>query len=146
MHLLGNFVTFRLRGRETGKGFSMVECRTAPGAGSPPHVQEDEEAFHVLEGSYAITLGAETLIRGPGSVTVVPKGVPHAFRNVGAEPARMLILNWPADAHERFFAAAGDPVAPGETEFPPRGAPDMPRLLAAAAASGITLLPPPGAA
>lgn len=146
VHVLGNLITFRLRGIDTGMRFSMVDCLTAPGAGSPPHVQTlDEEAFHVLDGSYAFEIGGKTLIRGPGSVTVVPRGVPHAFRNLGREPARMLIVNWPADMHEAFFLAIGDPMAPGETHFPAPAAPDMARIAAAAAASGITLLPPPGA-
>jgi quercetin dioxygenase-like cupin family protein len=143
VHVLGNLITFLLRGQDTGMAFSMVECRTAPGAGSPPHLHTaDEEAFHVLEGTYEFRVAGRSVTAGPGQVVTVKRGQPHIFRNAGEMPARMLILNWPADMHERFFAAIGDPVAPGTTDFPAMGAPDMPKILAAATASGIELLPP----
>ncbi len=143
VHVLGNLITFLLSGSETGQRFSMVEAYTAPGAGSPPHLhREDEETFYVLEGTYAFTLDGETLMRGPGSVVHVPRGVAHAFANPGDAPARMLILNWPADHHERFFRAIGEPVDPGTREFPAPRAPDLAAIAAAAEASGIALLPP----
>lgn len=48
----------------------------------------------------------------------VPAGVPHAFRNAGVEPVRMLFQSNPAPDHERYFEeiaqiwAAGDAVDP----------------------------------
>jgi hypothetical protein len=57
----------------------------------------------------------------------------------------MLIANWPADMHQRFFAAIGDPVPAGSTEFPPMAPPDMPKILAAAEATGIRPHPPEAA-
>jgi quercetin dioxygenase-like cupin family protein len=143
VHVLGNLVTFLLRGEDTGMAFSLVECRTAPGAGSPPHLHtDDEEAFTVLEGRYEFRVAGRTITAGPGEVVTVRRGQPHLFRNAGGTPARMLIANWPADMHQRFFAAIGDPVPPGSTDFPPMGPPDMARILAAAEATGIRLLPP----
>lgn len=144
VHLFGNMLTFVLRGADTGMRFSMVEAYTAPGAGSPPHLHhDDEESFYVLEGSYEITLGNERMLCGPGSITHVAKGMPHAFANVGDTPARMIILNWPADHHERFFMAVGDPAPAGSREFPAPKAPDFDAIAAAAKAAGIELLPPP---
>jgi quercetin dioxygenase-like cupin family protein len=143
VHVLGNLITFLLRGEDTGMAFSMVECRTAPGAGSPPHLHtQDEEAFHVLEGSYEFRVAGKTTFAGPGQVVTVKRGQPHVFRNVGETPARMVIVNWPADMHQRFFAAIGDPVPAGSTEFPPMEAPDMEKIMKAARATGIELLPP----
>jgi mannose-6-phosphate isomerase-like protein (cupin superfamily) len=143
VHVLGNLITFLLRGQDTGMAFSVAECRTAPGAGSPPHLHlEDEEAFHVLEGSYEFTIAGRRVVAGPGSVTTIRRGEPHAFRNAGDAPARMLIVNWPADMHQRFFMAIGDRMEPGTTEFPPMTPPDMGKIMAAAEACGIKLLPP----
>lgn len=143
VHLFGNMLTFVLRGADTGMRFSMVEAFTAPSAGSPPHLHhDDEESFYVLEGTYEIILGDAVLTCPPGSITKVPKGVPHAFRNCGDAPARMLILNWPADHHERFFEAVGDTVPAGSRTFPAPKAPDFPAIARAAAAAGIELLPP----
>lgn len=142
IHLLGNLLTFHAGAADTEGGFSLVAARTAPGAGSPPHIQTgDCEAFYVLEGRYEFILGGERAIHGPGAFVYIPKGVPHGFRNAGDTVARMLILNLPGGLHEAFFAEAGDEVADASA-FPPVGAPDVPRLAAAGARYGITLLPP----
>ncbi len=144
VHLIGNLLTFRARGRDTEGRFSLVDCLTAPGQGTPPHIQEDAEAFYVLDGTYQITVGATLRTCTAGSFAYVQPGEVHAFHNVGDAPARMLILNLPSGMHEGFFAEAGDAVEPGTTVFPPPGAPDMGRLLAAAAKYHLEILPPPG--
>lgn len=141
LHVLGNLLTFHLRAADTGGSFSLVDCTTLPGAGTPPHIQEeDAEAFLVLEGTYEFMLDGATERHGPGGCVRVGRGQVHGFRNLGDTPARMLILNWPGGLHEGFFDAIGEPLAPGE--MPKPGQPDMPRILAAAQAAGITLLPP----
>jgi Mannose-6-phosphate isomerase len=141
VHFLGNLLTFRARAAATGGSFSMTECLTAPGAGSPPHVQADEEGFLVLDGTFEIVLDGVSRILGPGDFAFVPAGTPHAFRNPGDAPARMLIVNLPGGAHENFFLAVGEPVD-AAAGFPPMGAPDVPRLVAEAARFGIDILPP----
>jgi quercetin dioxygenase-like cupin family protein len=141
LHVMGNFLTFLIRSAEADMGFSLTECETMPGAGTPPHIQaDDREAFVVLEGEYEFLLDGETRREGPGAFVRVEKGVVHAFRNIGDRPAKMLILNWPGGKHEGFFEAVGDWLAPGE--LPEAKAPDMGRIFAAAQAAGITLLPP----
>lgn len=141
LHVLGNILTFLLRAAQTEGAFSLVECETLPGAGTPPHVQErDDEAFLVLAGRYEFMLDGATVVHGPGGFVRVSRGQVHAFRNLGETPARMLILNWPGGLHEGFFEAIGEPLAPGEVPQP--AAPDMPRIFAAAQAAGIQLLPP----
>ena len=142
VHLLGSLLTFKATGAETEGAFSLVEAVTAPGEGAPPHLQRrDAEAFYVLEGVFEFTIGGETVRGEAGSVHYVPRDVPHAFRNPGDTPARMLILNVPAGMHENFFAEAGDVVADA-TSFPPKAAPDIARIGAAAGRNGIELLLP----
>jgi quercetin dioxygenase-like cupin family protein len=142
VHLLGTLITFRATAADTGGAFSLVEAVTAPGQGTPAHVQrEDAEAFHVLEGSFDFRIGDKTIRSGPGSFHYVPQGVPHGFSNPGDTPARMLIINLPGGLHENFFREAGDPVADAQT-FPPMSPPDIPRLIAAATRYGIEILPP----
>lgn len=141
LHVLGNLLTFHLRAAQTGGAFTLVECETLPGAGTPPHIQDgDAEAFLVLEGSYVFQIDGRTETHGPGGFVRIERGQVHAFRNPGDRPARMLILNWPGGLHEGFFDAIGEPLAPGEAPVP--SAPDMGRIFAAAQAAGITLLPP----
>jgi quercetin dioxygenase-like cupin family protein len=142
VHLLGNLVTFRGRGADTNNQFSLVDVLTAPGAGTPPHLQKnDDEAFYVLDGTYEFMLDGKIISGLPGTFVFVPRGAAHAFRNVGDKPARMLIINTPGGLHEGFFDEAGDPVA-NATSFPAPAAPDMARLGAAATRFGIEFLPP----
>ncbi len=141
LHLLGSLVTFRATTAQTQGTFSLVETRTAPGQGTPPHTHaNDTEAFLVLEGEYEFMVGDVTARSGPGSFHFVPTGTPHAFSNPGNTPARMLILHTPGLQHEQFFLEAGDPVADAN-HFPPQAPPDLPRLLQAAQRNGIEMLP-----
>jgi quercetin dioxygenase-like cupin family protein len=142
VHLLGNLLTFRATAGTTDGAFSLVEAQTAPGQGSPPHLQRrDLEAFYVLEGTYEFTLGGTVETHGPGGFVLVPRDVPHHFRNPTDQPARMLIINVPGGLHEGFFRDAGDAVEDAAT-FPPMAAPDVPRLMGIAAGYGIEILPP----
>ena len=142
VHLLGTLITFKATATETEGRFSLVDSTTAPGQGSPPHLQRDDaEAFYVLEGEYEFVLGDKSATHGPGSFVFVPRGTPHGFRNAGSVPARMLIINLPGGLHENFFAEAGEPVADA-TSFPPMTPPDVPKIVAAGARYGIEMLPP----
>lgn len=135
--LLGCTITFKAVSSMTGGAYSLVDCVTAPDAGTPPHIQhDDDEAFLVLGGTFEIVLGETSASYGAGDYVFVPRGTVHAFRNTGSAPARMLIVNSPGGLHERFFAEAG--VAPGSGT----PAPDFPEILAAANRYGIEILPP----
>lgn len=140
VHLLGNLIRFKARGADTGNAYSLVEVTTAPGAGTPPHVQNgDDEAFLVLEGRYDFMHMGKEIAGTPGTFVFVARGEPHAFRNAGDAPAKMLIINSPGGLHEQFFMQAGDPVA-ADAGFPPAAPPDMPRLMAAADRFGIAFV------
>ena len=130
-HLLGNLLRFLARSPDTGGAYCLVESLTAPGAGAPPNRHpSDNEAFYVIDGSFEFTIENETISAGSGSFVKVPNGAVHAFQNVGQTPGRLLIINSPGRAHDGFFSEAGDPMPPGTRELPPpKGAPDIPRLL-----------------
>ena len=141
-HLLGNIIRFKAQGELTNNAYSLVEVTTAPGAGTPPHWQkEDDEAFLIIEGSYEFMHNGQTVTAGPGDFLFVRKGEAHAFRNSGLDEAKMLIINSPAGLHENFFREAGDLIE-ADDGMPAPSAPDMPRLGAAAARYGIEFLPP----
>lgn len=143
LHLLGNLVTLAGRGAESGGAFSLMDVWTAPGQGTPPHVQRgDDEAFYVLEGAYELTVGSAVTEGRPGTFVFVPRGTPHAFRNVGTTPARMLIINTPAGFHEGFFLDAGERVSGRAPVFPPLMPPNVPKLIEDASRWGIEILPP----
>jgi quercetin dioxygenase-like cupin family protein len=135
--LLGCTLTFKAVSSTTGGAYSLVDCVAVPGAGTPPHIQhEDDEAFLVLDGTFEIVLGEAAAQYTAGDYVFVPRGTVHAFRNAGTAPARMLIVNSPGGLHERFFAECGVPAGSDAA------APGFEEILASAARYGIEILPP----
>ena len=61
-HLLGNLLTFHAFPSETGDRYTMVEIKTAPGAGAPPnHHAGEDESFFVLDGQFAFFIDGQTI-------------------------------------------------------------------------------------
>ena len=89
---------------ETGGSLGVVEMTTLPGAGPPVHIhRRTDEAFYVLEGEYVITLGEQVATIGPGGFVFIPRGAPHAFKNVGAAPGRLLDIKAPGGWEQLFY-------------------------------------------
>ena len=85
MYNLGNLSSHRL---------SISINTYEPGGGSATHVHPDwEQAFYIISGQAAITVGEEERVVGPGSVTLMPPGMPHSFRNAGDEPLTLLVIS-----------------------------------------------------
>ena len=78
-----------LAGNRTGGRLSLVEHPLEPRAlGSPLHTHRDEDEYSVvLEGQVGAQIGGQTVVAGPGTVLVKPRGVPHAFWNPTDQPA-----------------------------------------------------------
>ena len=64
--------------------------------------RNEDEILHVLEGDFRFWCGDWVRNAGAGATVVLPRGVPHAFRNVGAAPGRMLEVAAPG-GFEGFF-------------------------------------------
>jgi quercetin dioxygenase-like cupin family protein len=64
-----------------------------PGAHVHP---EQEESFHVLEGTMKFRLGMRTIVAEAGETVVVPAGRVHKFKNGGDTEARVLVQVTPA--------------------------------------------------
>ena len=140
-HLVGIILRFLTRSREGGPGYSLVAALVSPGGGPPLNRHpRDEEGFYVLDGRMRFTIGARSFEVGAGGFVQIPPGEVHTFTNIGAGPARMLILNVPGRLHDRFFSQAGEPLPSGTTEFPEAGPPDVPRLLELGRQNGIEFL------
>lgn len=75
-----------------GGSFSIHEWR---GSG-PPHLHvhhEDDEAWHVLEGTLTFRYADRTEEAGPGDTVFVPAGVAHTYQ--ASTPARYLVVLTP---------------------------------------------------
>jgi uncharacterized cupin superfamily protein len=55
----------------------------------------DDEAWHVIEGTLEIRLGDRTERVSAGSTAFVPAGVAHTFSNPGPDVARYLLVATP---------------------------------------------------
>ncbi|WP_417522495.1 cupin domain-containing protein [Marinovum sp.] len=123
--------------------FCLVECTVPVGAGAPPnHHAGETEAFFILEGDVAFRIGDDAFTARSGDYVAIPDGAVHAFEAVGESPARLLIVNAPGHMHETFFTSIGTPLPDNQTTLPDPGVPDIPAVLTAAKASGMTIVGP----
>ena len=126
---------------ERGDGrFSIVHFPVPPGGGPKPHVHnEDEEIFHILEGDCAFYADGATVRAGAGQTVVLPRGIPHCFRNTSDRPASFLTITTPG-GFDRFIRACARPANPGGTP-PPPDADEIARIMNAASDFGVTMRP-----
>jgi mannose-6-phosphate isomerase-like protein (cupin superfamily) len=102
-NVLGSKMTCKVGSEETGGVYSIVENTLAPQDGPPPHVHHNEdEIFYVIEGEFEIRCGERTFRAAPGALAVLPRNVPHSFRNVGEGEGRLLVTVTPG-GFEKFF-------------------------------------------
>ena len=126
---------------ETDGAYSLTEHLVTAASNPPMHVQVDEdEAFYVLDGEIEFEVDGETVLATAGTFAFVARGAAHCFR-VLTPTARMLVIcsGKPADNLEDFFLGMGQPAT--ERTLPVPAAPDVDRLMALTARTGIELLP-----
>ena len=137
----GNGLTFTMLGATmrllataavTGGRFTVLEQVTPVGWGPPRHIHSrEDEIFYILEGTYELHVGDERKNVTASGSAVLPRNVPHGFRNVAPTPSRLLSIIAPGGLEEYFFAVARSSAAP-----------DPARLVELARPFGLTLLPP----
>ena len=137
INVLGVTHIYKAMGTETGGSFSLWEAVVPPGAGAPPHTHaHEDEAFYVLSGELLIECEGEPAPRrvAPGGFFFGARRRRHAFRNVGDQPARVLILSAPSCGLDQMFAELE--AATGG------GVPGFEKLAAITAKYGVTIEPP----
>ncbi|GAA5127107.1 cupin domain-containing protein [Pseudonocardia adelaidensis] len=109
----GDSVTVKADTRSTNGSLTILELLVAPGSGPATHVHlREDEVWYVLAGEFRFKAGDTMHHASTGGMAFGPRGTPHAFQNVGAEPGRLLIITSPSGV-ERFFtqfAALPGPV------------------------------------
>jgi quercetin dioxygenase-like cupin family protein len=139
LNVLGVTQVYKLTSGDTGGALSLCEATVPPGAGAPPHVHANEdESFFVLSGEVLVEVEGEAAPRrvGPGGFVFGARGRRHAFRNIGDQTARLLVLAMPSANIDHMFGEIDAALAGG-------GAPDLANLAAIAARHGVTIEPPP---
>lgn len=146
--LVGDTYTILVSGSDTNGTYTLIDMHVPPGGGPPPHRHDFEEMFTVLEGQVEVTFRGDTLTARTGETINVPANSPHAFRNMGDAPARLLCMCAPAGQDE-FFTLVGQPVATRTEAAPPLDAAAQQAFIAKSVSLApqyrTELLPPPGA-
>ena len=138
LNVLGTEMVIRVDGEKTGGAMAVVEATVPPGHGPPLHIHSrEDELFYIIDGQVRIWHDKEFMEVSSGAVEFLPRNMAHTYKNVGTEPARMLVTITPA-AFLGFFreVSAGNLTAPE----------DMAELQAVAAKYGLEFLGPPPAA
>lgn len=106
--------SIKVTGEQTNGALAFMDSVIKPGHGNVPHSHgKEDEAFYLISGTFQFINGDQKLIAGPGDFVYVPRGTRHGFKNISAEPARMLIFYTPA-GNESFFLNHGDPEEPAQ--------------------------------
>ncbi|HVH51452.1 MAG TPA: cupin domain-containing protein [Gaiellaceae bacterium] len=101
---VGGILTFKITAEESGGTVTAIETVAAPREGPPLHVHDQDEVIYTLEGTYRVKLGEIVQEVPPHSCVYIPRGTPHTWQNIGAEPARFFASIMPATtAFEEFF-------------------------------------------
>jgi quercetin dioxygenase-like cupin family protein len=137
-------IAVRLASDAGNDGICVIEHQAPHGDSPPLHVHRNEdEVFHVLEGSLRFRVDGRDRTAGVGMVLVAPKGVPHTYRVESAEGARFLTITRGSDLENMLRAASRPALHPGL----PAAATPTPEMIEAlvglAAANGIDIVGAP---
>src|SRR5215470_7291715 len=95
----------------TGGAISVIMAWHRPGEGPPDHVHfSQEEIFFIVEGTYEVTIGGQTLTAGPGTIVFIPRNTAHRFKNVGDTTGCMLDWTLPG-GQDHYFKAISELAA-----------------------------------
>ncbi|HEV2300765.1 MAG TPA: cupin domain-containing protein [Stellaceae bacterium] len=104
----GRSAALKLLGAETGESVMMFEETAPAGTETPLHLHHDsDEVAYVLSGEITFKIGGEVTVGGAGTCAYMPRNVPHAWKNTGAETGRVLFLYTPAAAGKLFEEQRG---------------------------------------
>ena len=114
---MGDNQIIKLSAKDTNGQFSLIEQNNNPGTGIPPHVhQNEDEVFHVLSGQVDMTIGEEMTTLNSGDLIFCPRGIPHSFKVVGDQKAKVMLSIFPAGLENMFEELAKLPVGPPDLE------------------------------
>jgi mannose-6-phosphate isomerase-like protein (cupin superfamily) len=91
-------------GSTTAHRLGIGEVTLAPHSDGPPQHRhaEHDEGFYVVAGTARFTVGSTSYDAPPGTLVMVPPGVPHTFANPGDEPV-LMVNTFTPDFYVRYF-------------------------------------------
>lgn len=95
------------RVNQTDGEFSLLLSHAPAGDLAPLHTRDREsESFFILAGRYAIRCGHDQWEATTGDFVYLPRRVPHAWRVVGPDAGRKLVLALPGGIEDFFVDLA----------------------------------------
>ena len=93
------FSHLKLLTDQTNGSIMMFEQAVPAGTKSWFHLHHNsDEVAWVLAGEITFKIGDDVTVGGPGTCAFMPRNVPHAWKNCGSTPGRVLFLYTPAIA------------------------------------------------
>ena len=101
---MGGLFTFKITSDTSDGALTAIETFVVRQEGPPLHVHDQDEVIYTLAGRMRVKLGHTLREVQAGSFVFIPRGTPHTWQNVGAEPLRFFASIMPAAvAFEEFF-------------------------------------------
>ncbi len=117
LNVIGDIQTHKLVGSDTGNQIVEWVDNVEPGVGIPPHIHtKEDEIFRVIKGQIEIMVDGKTTILNEGDMAFAPKEIPHSWKVVGTEKAKMITSAFPAGIENMFKELAKLPAGPPDFE------------------------------
>lgn len=117
LNVIGDIQTHKLIGSDTENQIVEWVDNVEPGVGIPPHIHtKEDEIFRVIRGQVEIMVGGKTTILNEGDIAFAPKKIPHAWKVIGTEKAKMITSAFPAGIEKMFRELAELPAGPPDFE------------------------------
>lgn len=117
LNVIGDIQTHKLVGSETGNQIVEWVDNVEPGVGIPPHIHtKEDEIFRVIKGQIEIMVDGKTSVLEAGDTAFAPKNIPHSWKVVGTEKAKMITSALPAGIEVMFNELADLPPGPPDFE------------------------------
>jgi quercetin dioxygenase-like cupin family protein len=105
--LLGDIVTMKVTGNETGGRYAVLDIHVSPNNGPPLHKHSrEEEGFYIAEGNFSFIYGDKEIKATKGMFIYAERGKFHRYKNVSDTPGKLVVVETPA-GFEHFFEDAG---------------------------------------
>lgn len=117
LNVIGDIQTHKLVGSDTANQIVEWVDNVEPGVGIPPHIHtREDEIFRVIRGEVEITIDGTAHVLKAGDTAFAPRNIPHAWRVVGTEKAKMITSAFPAGIEHMFAELAALPEGPPDFE------------------------------
>jgi len=105
----------------------LLEATVPPQGGPPLHTHPEQETFYILEGTFEIQGIRDqrlyTTQATQGSAVTIHPNAPHAYKNVGTTPGKLLALFTPATI-QGFFEEVGEAITDPSNPPTPSNSPE----------------------